>query len=81
MHAYKEEETLCKTGLGIKHLRKLSCFISIFPGIMMTIFLIECELLVKLFYENKENASTEIRKFHRKRNCGVDHYILKVPKT
>ena len=43
VHGCKEVEALCKIGLGIKHLQKLSCFILIFLADMMT----ELALLVK----------------------------------
>lgn len=35
---------------------------------MMTVYLVKRKLLVKLFYENKENASGAARKFRRIKN-------------
>ena len=47
----------------------LSCCMSMFPTVMMTVFLVEREILVKLlFYENKGNASAAFRELHRMKN-------------
>lgn len=41
-----------------------------FPAVMMTISLVERALLVKMFYENKENASIRrIKKLQRGSMC------------
>ncbi len=43
-----------------------------FPAVLMMVSLIERALLVKLFYENKGNATAAVREFCRRRNlrCG-----------
>lgn len=61
----REEEALCKSCMGIKQFLNMPCFILIFLGFIMTVFLIEHTLLVKLFNERKVNISATVREFCR----------------
>lgn len=49
--------------LGYKPFADIAMFKLIFPGVLMTVTLVERALLVKLLYENKDNASDAVRDF------------------
>ncbi|GFY33612.1 hypothetical protein TNCV_4593241 [Trichonephila clavipes] len=54
--------------LGYKTFADFVKFKSMFPAVLMVFSLVECALLVKLFYENKGNASAVVSEIRRRNN-------------
>ncbi len=54
--------------LGYKTFEDVFVFKSMFPAVLMTVSLVECAILVKLFYENKGNASAAVCEFRGRKN-------------
>lgn len=68
LHDYEEKETTCKIEYGIKRFQTLSCFMSMFLVVMITVPLLERVLLMKLFSENKLNAFAAVGEFYDIKN-------------